>query len=434
VTELPPEGPQQAPLEQKPEAYAPSVAERLAFYQRAGGVITPLFTVLLAFLAGGLVVLATGHNPLRTYKAVWEGTGLQWFFQFGHHHIDIPGTSHRVFFWWDTNANALAAYNLVQTLILTSTLILTGLAVAFAFRCGLFNIGGQGQYISGAIISVWVGSSWAGMAHGLHVFLALVLAMAAGAFIAAIAGFLKATVGAHEVITTIMLNWVVYWVGSFLFGRGGPLQNPSQGRSVPISNDVFPSAKLPTFWGNPELQALHIGLFIALGALVVFWLLLNRTTLGYQVRAVGFNPEASRYGGINVARNYVYAMAISGAFAGLGGAIDILGWQYRLGVLDIQVSNIGFIGIAVALLGRNTAVGVGFAALLFGALFEGTSTRGLDPSVFPPQLAGNLALIIQALVLLFVGADVLILYVWSVRRRLFPRNEPPPSPQPEVAA
>ena len=431
----PTEGPTPEPIGEKPEAYAPSVAERLAFYQRAGGIITPLITVLLAFLAGGIVVLATGHNPIKTYHAIWNGTGLQWFFQFGHHHIDIPFTHHRVFFWWDTNANLLAPYNLAQTLILTTTLILTGLAVAFAFRCGLFNIGGQGQYISGAIVSVWVGSSFASMAQPLHVFLAIALAMLAGAGIAAVAGFLKATVGAHEVITTIMLNWIAYWIGSFLFGRGGPLQNPGQGASVPISNDVFPSGKLPTFWGNPDLQALHVGFFIALGALVVFWVMLNRTTLGYQVRAVGFNPEAARYGGISVARNYVYAMAISGAFAGLGGAVDILGWQYRLGVLDIQVSNIGFIGIAVALLGRNTALGVGLAALLFGALVNGTSTRGLDPSVFPPQLAGNLTLMIQALVLLFVGADVLVLYLWQARRYLgLGRRTPPPAPQAEVVS
>jgi simple sugar transport system permease protein len=400
-----------------PDGLGPSAAQRLAFYQRAGGVVTPIITALIAFFMGGLVVLATGHNPLKTYKAIWDGTGLNWFFQFGHYHIDLPFTSHRVFFWWDTNANLLAAYNLSQTLLLTSTLILTGLAVAFAFRCGLFNIGGQGQYITGAITAVWVGSSWAGMAKGLHIFLAILLACLAGAAIAAVAGVLKATVGAHEVITTIMLNWIAYWVGSYALGRGGPLQNKVD-ISVPVSSDVVQSAKLPTFWGNPELQALHVGFFIALGALVVFWVILNRTTLGYQVRAVGFNPEGARYGGISVARNYVYAMAISGVFAGLGGAIDILGWQYRLGVLDIQVSNIGFIGIAVALLGRNTAVGVGLAALLFGALVNGTSTRGLDPSVFPPTLAGNLTLMIQALVLLFVGADVLVLAIWNQRKKV----------------
>ncbi len=418
---------------QEPGGYAPSVAERLAFYQRAGGVVTPLITVILAFFAGGLVVLATGHNPLRTYQAVWAGTGLNWFFHVGNYHIDIPFTGHHVFFWWNTDTNGLAAYNLTQTLILTTTLILTGLAVAFAFRCGLFNIGGQGQYTAGAIVSVWVGSSWAHMSQGLHVFLAIALAMVAGAGLAAVAGFLKATVGAHEVITTIMLNWIAYWVGSFLFGRGGPLQN-SADISVPISNDVTPSGKLPVLWGNSDLQALHVGFFIALGALVVFWLMLNRTTLGYQVRAVGYNPEAARYGGINVARNYVYAMAISGAFAGIGGAADILGWQYRLGVLDIQVSNIGFIGIAVALLGRNTAVGVGLAALLFGALVNGTSTRGLDASIFPPELAGNLTLMIQALVLLFVGADVLVLYIWQARRHLRLGRRPAAPARPEGTA
>jgi simple sugar transport system permease protein len=270
------------------------------------------------------------------------------------------------------------------------------------------------------------------MAQAPHVIIAVALAMLAGAAFAAIAGFLKATVGAHEVITTIMLNWIAYWVGSFLFGRGGPLQN-KQDISVPASADIFPHAKLPTFWGIPDLQALDVGIFLAIGALFVYKILIDRTTLGYQVRAVGFNPEAARYGGISVSRNYVYAMAVSGAFAGLGGALDILGWQYSLGVLDIQVSNIGFIGIAVALLGRNTAVGVGAAALLFGALVNGTSTRGLDPSVFPPQLAGNLTLMIQALVLLFVGADVLILYVWNARRHLFGRRGAPPAAQPEVA-
>jgi simple sugar transport system permease protein len=189
-------------------------------------------------------------------------------------------------------------------------------------------------------------------------------------------------------------------------------------KAVPISDDVVPGAKLAAIWGNPHLQALHSGIFVALGALVVFYIIQNRTTLGYEVRAVGFNPEAARYGGISVARNFIIAMAISGLFAGLAGGLDILGWQFRLGVLDVQVSNIGFIGIAVALLGRNTAVGVGLAALLFGGLLTGTSTRSLDPNIFPPQLAGNLALMIQALVLLFVGADLLILYIWQARKKV----------------
>jgi general nucleoside transport system permease protein len=384
-----------------PEEGGEGFASRIALAQRAGGAVAPLLTVLLAFVMGGLVVLVTtGKNPINTYRAIFDGSGLNWFFQ-------IP---------WDTNSNA--AFNLQQTLIQTTTLILVGLAVAFAFRCGLFNIGGLGQYLAGAIFAVWVGSSFAGMSPIPHVLLVLVIGTLAGALLAGIAGFLKATVGAHEVITTIMLNWTVIWIGVFLFGLGGPLQNDTQS-SVPVSNDVVEGAKLRVFWGDPLLQGLHIGFFIALGALVVYWVILNRTTLGYGVKAVGFNPEAARYGGISVARNYFLAMAISGAFAGIAGAIDILGWQFRLSTGDVQASassGIAFTGIAVALLGRNTAVGTFFAALLFGALITGTSTRNLDPSIFQPELASNLALLIQGLVILFVGLDFVVLWLLARMR------------------
>jgi general nucleoside transport system permease protein len=396
----------------------------MAFYQRAGGIMTPVLTAVFAFFVGGVVVAATGHNPLTTYREIFNGTGLNWFFQVGSYDIGVPFSDARVWFPWNVNdAESEAAFNLQQTLLIATPLVFTGLAVAFAFRCGLFNIGGQGQYIVGAMVSVWVGSSWAGMGKGLHIVLAILLAALAGALWAGIAGFLKATVGAHEVITTIMLNWIAYWVGNYAFGQGGPLQNDFN-ESVPVSNDIAESAKLPVFWGDALLQGLHIGFFIAIAALVVYWVTLNRTTLGYEVRAVGFNPEAARYGGISVRRSYFLAMAIAGFFAAMGGALDILGWQFRLGVIDIQSSQIGFIGIAVALLGRNTAVGVGLSALLFGALLNGTSTRNLDPEVFQPELAGNLTLMIQALVLLFVGADVLILLLWQRARRLRARRSP----------
>src|SRR5213080_3397316 len=147
--------------------------------------------------------------------------------------------------------------------------------------------------------------------------------------------------------------------------------------------------------------------------------------------AVGFNPEAARYGGISVAKNYVITMAIAGGFAGLAGVLDMTGYQYRFGVLDVQTSQLGFIGIAVALLGRNKAVGVGLSALLFASLLYGTSTRSLNPDVFPPTLAGNLTWMIQALVLLFIGADVLIIYVWQARKKVLRR--PPSAPRPQAA-
>jgi simple sugar transport system permease protein len=388
------------PATAEPTPPAPvGFVERWGLLQRSGGVATALITALLAFLIGGLVVLATGHNPLSAYRQIFDGTGLNWLFPW------VGGTD-----------RTFAAINLQQTLIRATPLMLTGLAVAFAFRCGMFNIGGQGQYTAGTITAVWVGSSWAGLAGPVHIILAIVLASLAGAVFAGIAGLLKATVGAHEVISTIMLNWIAYYAGSYLFGLGGPLQGSQP--SVPISNDIALNTHLHVFWGDPILQGLHVGFFIALGALVAYWVVLNRTTLGYEVRAVGFNAEAARYGGINVARNYVTAMAISGLFAGLAGAIDILGWEFRLGQLDVQASNIGFTGIAVALLGRNTAVGVFFSGLLFGGLINGTSGRHLSADVFPPQLAGNLTLIIQGLVVLFIGADVLVLYVWQRAKRL----------------
>ena len=293
--------------------------------------------------------------------------------------------------------------------------------MAFAFRAGLFNIGGNGQYIVGSIAAVWVGSSFADMPSFLHIVLAIIAACAAGAFWAGIAGFLKATTGAHEVISTIMLNWIAVWIGVWLFSLDGPLQNEAQ-KSIPVSEDVVEGAKLPVFWGDPVLQGLHIGLFIALFAVIVFWILLNRSTIGFEVRAVGFNPEAARYSGMNVGKNYILVMAVCGLFAGLAGAMDVLGWQFRIATNDIQIAYFGYIGIAVALLGRNTAVGTLAAALLFGALLSGTSQRNLDPTIFEPSLATNLTWIIQGLVILIVSADVLVLGMIARGRGLFRRR------------
>ena len=180
----------------------------------------------------------------------------------------------------------------------------------------------------------------------------------------------------------------------------------------------MPGARLPVFWGDPELQGLHIGLFIALFATILFWILLNRSVTGYEVRAVGFNPDAAEYGGISAGRNYIKVMFVCGVLAGLAGALDVLGWQFRLATNDIQISQVGFFGIAVALLGRNTAGGTVIAALLFGALLNWTSVRNLDPLVFPPELATALTSIIQGLIVLFVSADILVVYLWRLRRRI----------------
>ena len=378
-----------------------TVANRLSGYIRGGGVLIPIVTALIAFFIGGIFIALAGANPIDTYRAIFEGSGLNWL---------LP--------WVTGDERTLAALNLQQTLILTAPLILTGLAVAFAFRAGLFNIGGNGQYLIGSYGAVYAASSFEGMPGWLHIIVAMVAGAVVGALWGGIAGFLKAATGANEVISTIMLNYTALYMGLYFFGTKGPLHSSDPANaSIPVSNDVFADTRLPVFWGDPELQGLHIGIFIAVGVTALFWVLLNRSTTGYEVRAVGFNPDAAEYGGISAGRNYVKVMLICGAFAGLAGAIDVLGWQYRIATIDVQVSLIGFTGIAVALLGRNTAVGTAIAALLFAALQNGTSVRNLDPTVFEPELATNLATVIQGLIVLFVSAPVLVTMFSPARLR-----------------
>jgi ABC-type uncharacterized transport system permease subunit len=384
VTVTPP-----APPPEKDEVYS----LRAGLYERAGGILVPVAATVLAFLIGGLVVLITGHNPLTAYKAIFEGAGFNWF---------LP--------WVTGDERDAAARDLQQTLRQATPLILAALAVAFSFRCGLFNIGGQGQYWVGFIAALYVGTNLPDLNRPAHVLLAIGAGIVGGAIWGGIAGALRATVGAHEVITTIMLNWIAIFGGQYLFELDGPLQGALPG--LPRSEVVLDSSKLWILW-SPYL---HAGLLFAVGALLVYHVILNRTTLGYEVRAVGFNPEAARYSGIGVRRSYFLALAISGAFAGVAGAIDVIGFKYSVDTSDFGTNAVGFTGIAVALLGRNKPVGIFFAGILFAALNTGTSSRQLDPEVFEPALASDLSTMIQALVIFFVGAELLIHYIWRARR------------------
>ena len=382
-------------------AAATSPAALTAFRRGASGVIVPIITTVIAFIAGGLIVAATGHNPLTTYQSIFNGTGLNWLFP-----------------WVSGSERATAATNLQQTLLNATPLVLVGLAVAFAFRAGMFNIGGQGQYIVGWIVAVWIGSSFSGMPSLLHIVFAIVAAAAAGAAWAGIAGVLKATTGANEVISTIMLNWIAVWVGVYCFQLGGPLHthNP-QLSTTPVSNSVVAGAKLPVFWGSATLQGLDVGIFISLALAVVFGLLIKRTRLGYEARTVGFNPDAASYAGVNVGRTWIRVMLICGAFAGVAASLDILGWKFNLYTNDIQVSQIGFYGIAVALLGRNTAGGTVAAALLFGALLTGTSDRNIHLSI-DPTLVQYLTFMIEGMIILLVSTDVITLRLLKGGRRI----------------
>ena len=365
-------------------------------YERAGGALIPFAATVLAFVIGGLVVLVTGHNPITAYRAIFNGTGFNWLFP-----------------WVTGDDRVRAARDLQETLRVATPLMLTAVAVAFAFRSGLFNIGGQGQYWIGFIGALWVGTHLHGLPRPLHIALGIVAGILGGMLWGGIAGILRATVGAHEVITTIMLNWIAIFGGQYLFELGGPLQGPVP--SLPRSEVVDESAKLWVFWGH--FPGLHVGIFLAIVGLAVYFVILNRTTLGFGIRAVGFNPEAARYSGIPVRRSYFLALAIAGAFAGLAGAIDVLGFKYAVDTSDFA-SGVAFTGIAVALLGRNKPIGIFFAALLFAGLQTGTSSRHLDPEVFEPALASDLSTMIQALVIFFVGADLLIVYIWRLRRHL----------------
>jgi ABC-type uncharacterized transport system permease subunit len=380
-------------------AAARSPAALTAFRRGASGIAVPILTTVIAFIAGGLIVLATGHDPISTYISIFNGTGLNWLFP-----------------WVGGGQRATAAGNLQQTLIQATPLVLVGLAVAFAFRAGMFNIGGQGQYTVGGIAAVWIGSSFAGLEPVLHITLAIVGAALAGAAWGGIAGLIKAVTGANEVISTIMLNWIAIWLGVYCFQLGGPLQNPSM-PSTPVSSNVVAGAKLPVFWGSASLQGLDVGIFISLALAVVFALLIRRTRLGYEARTVGFNPEGARYAGINVGRTWIRVMLICGAFGGIAAALDVLGWEFNLFTNDIQTSQIGFYGIAVALLGRNTAGGTVAAALLFGALLTGTSDRNISLSI-DPTLVQYLTFMIEGLIILLVSTDVITLRLLKGGRRV----------------
>jgi simple sugar transport system permease protein len=361
-------------------------------------IAIPIAATIFAFAVGGLVVAATGRDPFLAYIAIFNGTGLNFL---------LPTLS--------AAERDVAAANLQQTLLIFVPLSLAAIAVALPFQAGLFNIGGQGQYVVGLVAALAVGTVPLPVPEPLHLLLAVLAAAVAGALWASIAGILRARTGAHEVLSTIMLNVIAVFGARSLFELGGLMQgpNPFAARSA----DVLDSARLPAIWGT--LQPLHGGIFIALLGLLVFHLLVTRTTLGFEIRTIGHNPTAGRFAGISIERSFIVVMLLGGAFAGLAGAMDILGWKFRVAMNDVDgTAGIAFVGIAAAMLGRNSAVGIGFAALLFAALQVGTSARQLDPSIIPPELAGNLSIIIQALVVLLAGTHVLVTMMWPAFRRL----------------
>jgi general nucleoside transport system permease protein len=290
-----------------------------------------------------------------------------------------------------------------RTLIEATPLAFTGLAVALAFRAGLFNIGAAGQLIMGATCAAWVGFTW-DLPRAIHIPLAVVAGFLGGALWGYVAGLLKARTGAHEVITTIMLNYVAYYLLDYAL-RSDAFQR--SGRNDPISQQVAESARLPEVTIG-ELT-LHMGLLLALGAAWVVWWLLGRSTVGFRMRAVGTNPFAARYAGMNVGRTYMLAMFLAGGLAGLAGTSNILG-RSSFSLTGRYYNFLGFDGIAVALLGRANPFGVVGAALLFGVLRSGSN--GMQAQTSTPI---DIIVVIQALIIMFVAAPALVRAIYRVR-------------------
>lgn len=333
-------------------------------------LLFPLAAVAAAFLVGAVLVLAVGDSPISTYTLL-VGSALTWPDGIGY------------------------------TLFYATPLIFTGLAVAVAFRCGLLNIGAEGQLYIAAFATAWMGITFAGLSAWLLVPLCFLAALLAGGFWGAIPGVLKARFGAHEVITTIMMNFVAIALASYFTQYHYKPPGDALLQTVPIGENAH-IARLGSFIpGLPERIPLNLAFPLALLACLLVYLFLWRTRWGYEIRATGANPAAAQYGGIATGRQIVLAMAISGALAGLVGINEVLGYRYRY--YDSFSSGYGFTGIAVALLGRNHPVGVILASLLFGALLRG----GLFVDIFTEHVSKDLIFVLQGIIILFVAAEAL---------------------------
>jgi ABC-type uncharacterized transport system permease subunit len=361
-----------------PEEITAQRARWMTFAQKAG---TPLLSVLLAMVTGSLIVAAAGASPAAAFSALWAGA-------FGN------------------------PYQAGETVMRATPLIFTGLAIAYGFRAGLLNIGAEGQLFMGGLAAGWLGILLAGLPWFVILPTMLIGGIVAGAAWAFIPAVLKAKVGAHEVITTMMFSWIARYLANYLLD--GPMKAPGPGGTV---GTVPWSAMLPPQSTLPKLNVLfpflppsnaHVGFLVAVALAVGVWMLLKYTTLGYEARAVGFNPFASETGGVSVAWTTVWSLCISGALASLAGVSEVMGVQHRMS--DSFSAGFGFTGIAVALLAKNHPIAVIPAALLFGGLSAGSGFMQLNANV-PDKLVD----IVQALVIFFVAAETII--TWFIKKR-----------------
>jgi simple sugar transport system permease protein len=357
----------------------PSAAQPSRFAGLGQKILVPILAVFTALVIGGVIILLSGGNPLEAYRGLIEGA-------FG-------------------SPKAIS-----ETLIWSTPYILAGLAVALAFKGGLFNIGAEGQLALGALAAAWLGY---GLPKALgttipaiiHVPICVIGGAVAGGLWGAIPGWLKARFGAHEVINTIMMNYIALGLVSFLLN--GPMKDPSPTNVIARTPQIATTARIGSIFADPTLRV-HWGTVLAFIVAFLVWFLLWKMSTGFEIRTVGTSTGAARYAGINVGRTIILTMFLSGALAGLAGAIEVTGLNYRH-ELSFALGY-GFDAIAIALLGRTHPFGVVLAAILFGAMRSGATRMQ-----FLTQIPVDIISVVQALILLFIAADEIIRHLYRIK-------------------
>jgi simple sugar transport system permease protein len=380
--------------------------------QKKGNVfLIPVLAIFTGLIVGAILIIFTSPEVYAGFKvsfsaglaAMWGSVANAYSSLFKGSICD-PAAVVKAFQTGQTTDIRNAINPFLESLVSATPYIFTGLAVALGFRSGLFNIGVEGQFYIGAAVATFVGFAFTGLPAYIHMPLAFLSGALGGAVWGFIPGWLKAKTGGHEVINTIMMNWIAINLTTWLLSSG-PLQRPNA-NGAPISPEVLPSAQIPRLFPDPI--RFHIGFFIALAfAFLVYWLLF-RTTWGFDLRAVGANSSAARYAGINIVRTTILAMVLSGALAGMAGANQILGVDHSM---STSVSaGYGFDSIALALLGGSTPFGVVLASLLFGFLNNGATQMMRDASI-PISIIS----VIQSFIIVFIAAPAVIRAIYRIR-------------------
>ncbi len=340
--------------------------------QRSGyqELFIPFLSIATSLIIGAVIIWASGANVYRAYQGLLEGA-------FG-------------------KPRAIA-----ETFVITTPYILTGLAVAFGFKCGLFNIGVEGQLYAGAVTAAFIGYAVKGLPQFIHLPFALLAGIAAGAVWGGIPGYLKAKTGGHEVINTIMMNHIMIKLTDYLVKN--PMLDTSA--SIPRTPYIMETAHMPKIF--PAFR-MHWGFVLAIAAVFFIYFLLFKTTLGFEIRTVGLNQNAARYAGMNVSKNFIVAMAISGGLAGCAGAGEVLGLNYTLPAAFI--SGYGFDAIAIALLAKSNPFGIIPSAALWAALRNGAGLMQIRASI-----SIDLINIIQAFVIMFIAAPKIVRWIYRIR-------------------